>query len=419
MTYIEFFDKTATENICSSLIYAPERVVLIGDNYKKLEKSIRRYQRVFENRNQKIEFIPQTMSRGNLKNAVEALSALVEKYDDCVFDITGGEEAFILALGVVLERYPQKNIQVHKINIRNNTVCDCDMDGVTVERKAPYLSVEENIRIYGGDVVYGDIDEQKTYRWRLDEDFRKDVDIIWNICKKDVRYWNAQIGVFQAIDEMGEISEDGLTVRARRGAVENYLSQRRSKYKLSRGMLDYLTDNKLLTEFDDDEKDIKVVYKNKQVKKCLTKAGQALEMKIFINAVDVRDKEGKRVYDDVLNGVVIKWDGEARDEKAGEGYDTENEIDVLMMHDAIPVFVSCKNGLVTSEELYKLNTVAERFGGKYAKKVLFATAISLIGESGEYLRARAEDMGIIIIEDILNTDNQGIQKKLRNLWNMS
>lgn len=419
MTYIEFFDKTATENICSSLIYAPERVVLIGDNYKKLEKSIRRYRRVFENRNQKIEFIPQTMSRGNLKNAVEALSALVEKYDDCVFDITGGEEAFILALGVVLERYPQKNIQVHKINIRNNTVCDCDMDGVTVERKAPYLSVEENIRIYGGDVVYGDIDEQKTYRWRLDEDFRKDVDIIWNICKKDVRYWNAQIGVFQAIDEMGEISEDGLTVRARRGAVENYLLQRRSKYKLSRGILDYLTDNKLITEFDDDEKDIKVVYKNKQIKKCLTKAGQALEMKIFINAVDVRDKEGNRVYDDVLNGVVIKWDGEARDEKAGEGYDTENEIDVLMMHDAIPVFVSCKNGLVTSEELYKLNIVAERFGGKYAKKVLFATAISLIGESGEYLRARAEDMGIIIIEDILNTDNQGIQKKLRNLWNMS
>ncbi len=417
MTYIEFFDKTATENICSCLTYTPDRVILIGDNSKKLNRHIKYYQQMFEERNQHIEFIPQPIPRGNLNAAVEALSALVEKYDDCIFDITGGEETYILALGMVCEKYAHRGIQVHKINLHNNAIYDCDKDGITVEKKAPFLSVKENVRIYGGDVVFGDVDEEKTYKWELDKDFRRDVDMIWNICKNDVRYWNVQIGIFDAIRQMGKTSEDGLTVTAKRGAVENYLSQHRTKYKISKGILNYLTDNGLITEFDDETDTIVVSFKNKQVKKCLTKAGMALEMKVFIGAVDVKDKDGNAVYDDALNGVVIDWDGELHDEEKGEGYDTENEIDVLLMHDAIPVFISCKNGIVTSEELYKLNTVAERFGGKYARKVLCATALDLIGESGEYLRARAKDMDIRVIDDILELDDEGFLKRLRNLWN--
>lgn len=38
MTYIEFFDKTASENICASLANAPDRVVLVGDKMKLLQK---------------------------------------------------------------------------------------------------------------------------------------------------------------------------------------------------------------------------------------------------------------------------------------------------------------------------------------------------------------------------------------------
>lgn len=418
MTYIEFFDKTATENVCTCLTYTPERVIFIGANQKKIDRHIKYYQRVFDERKKNIEFLSQAIPTGNLKCAVEALSSLVEKYDECVFDITGGEEIFILALGMVVEKYPQKNIQVHKINLRNNAIYDCDMDGVTVEKRAPYLSVRENIRIYGGDVVTGDVDSEETYEWDLNDEFRNDVDLIWNICRKDVRYWNTQIGIFQAIKEQGKTSADGLTVTAKRGSVENYLSQHKARYKPSKGIIRYLTDNGLITEFDDEE-DIKVTYKDKQVKKCLTKAGLALELKVFINAVDVKDKEGEPAYNDAMNGVVIDWDGLLHDEETGEGYDTENEIDVLLMHDAIPVFISCKNGIITSEELYKLNTVAERFGGKYAKKVIFATALDLLGESGEYIRSRAEDMGIKIVDDIVDIDDNGFQKRLRNLWNIS
>lgn len=417
MTYIEFFDKTASENISACLTFVPDRVVYIGDNSKLMKKHIANYERVFSARGQNIEFLFRTVSKSNLDNAVELLTELVETYDDCVFDITGGEEILILALGIVYSKYPQKNIQIHKFNLRNNTVYDCDKDGTTIYKETPALSVEENVRIYGGDVVYGDIDEEKTYKWDLSDEFLNDVDLIWNICKADVRYWNMQIGIFEAADTIGKLSEDGLTVTVSRAALEDYLLRHRAKYKKARGIIGYLLQYGLLTYFEDeDETTVTISYKNAQVKKCLTKAGQALEMKVYVTAKAALDKAGVPVYDDALNGVVIDWDGEFHDEEIDELYDTENEIDVLLMHDIVPVFVSCKNGIVTSDELYKLDAVAERFGGKYAKKVLIATSIDCLGEAGKYLRQRATDMNIRLVENIQDLDDVELSRKIKSLW---
>lgn len=48
MTYIEFFDINAVENICSCLVSAPERVILIGDNKKILQLHAQRYHSLFQ-----------------------------------------------------------------------------------------------------------------------------------------------------------------------------------------------------------------------------------------------------------------------------------------------------------------------------------------------------------------------------------
>ncbi len=416
MTYIEFFDKIASENICACLTYAPDRVIYIGDNAKVMKKHIANYEKVFAGRCREIEFLYKTVAKSNLDNVVKLLTELVEAYDDCVFDITGGEEILTLALGIVYAQNPHRNIQIHKLNLRNNVVYDCDKDGKTIYQETPTLSVEENIRIYGGEVVYGSLDESKTYLWDLNEEFLKDVDRIWNICKEDVRYWNTQIGIFEAVEAIGNISDDGLTVTVSHVALQQYLQRHGMKYKKANRIINDLYQYGLLTHFDDEHKTtFTVSYKNRQVKKCLTKAGQALEMKIYLTAKGAQDGDVP-VYDDVLNGVVIDWDGELHDEETEEVYDTENEIDVLLMHDVVPVFISCKNGIVTADELYKLNTVAERFGGPYAKKVLVATAIDSLGEAGEYLRQRAKDMNIRLLEDIRELDDAELLRRIKGLW---
>ena len=36
-----------------------------------------------------------------------------------------------------VRNYSDKNIQVHKINLLNNTIYDCDKDGTTIYKKTP------------------------------------------------------------------------------------------------------------------------------------------------------------------------------------------------------------------------------------------------------------------------------------------
>jgi len=181
-------------------------------------------------------------------------------------------------------------------------------------------------------------------------------------------------------------------------------------------MMDYLCEHKLITNFTEDENILQITYKNPQVKKCLTKAGLALELKIYSVVKNLTEQDGTPVYNDAVNGVVIDWDGKFHDEDTEKLYDTENEVDILLMHDVVPIFISCKNGVIMPEELYKLNTVADHFGGKYAKKVLVATSLSALGDAGEYLRQRAKDMNIRIVENIQNLDDDELERVLGNLW---
>ncbi len=418
MTYIEFFDKTAIENIIACISYIPERVIFVGDNAKTMKTHIERYRRVFEGRGfNNLDISYKTVSKSNLDNAISILTEIVETYDDCVFDITGGEELLHVALGIVCERYPEKNIRIHRMNLRNNEVVYLDNNGKTTFTHIPTLSVEENIRVYGGDVAYGGIDEAKTYQWELTDDFINDINNMWEICRDNARDWNFIINVFNAVESVGTSSvDDALVTIASRRKVEDNLYQHRFRYEVSKTIVDRLLDNGLLASFDDADGDRVVIsYKNHQVKKCLTKAGQALEMKIFVSAKEAKEDDGTPTYNDAVNGVVIDWDGNAEEDLPGE-YSTVNEIDIMLMHGLVPVFISCKNGLVTMEELYKLSSVAHRFGGEYAKKVLVATSISKYGSSAKYFRQRAEDMNIRLIEDIADLADEAMEKRIKSFW---
>lgn len=324
---------------------------------------------------------------------------------------------YILALGIVYSKYPDKNIQIHKFNLSNNSVYDCDMDGNTIYRDPPTLSIDENVRIFGGEVVYGGVDEDGvTYKWDLTPEFVGDVDLIWQVCRKSPRIWNIQISIFEAAEKVGT-HPDPLTTVATKAQIEEYLAEKnKESYRTSEETVRALMQKGLLTGFSEDETTLSVSYKDAQVRKCLTLAGRALEMKIYVTAKSVCEKNGESVYNDALNGVVIDWDGKSHDKDTEFIFDTENEIDVMLMHNAVPVFISCKNGFVNSEELYKLETVAERFGGEYAKKILVTASLDFLKDAGKYLRQRAIDMGILLIENVQDLDDDQIAQAVRTLW---
>ena len=108
MTIIEFYDKSSIENIAGALLTNADRVIFVGDNHKVMERSIKYYNNILSNRckNTVLEHI--TINRNNLFSIVDKLSSIIEKYDDCVFDVTGGEDLCLVAVGILTERYKGK-----------------------------------------------------------------------------------------------------------------------------------------------------------------------------------------------------------------------------------------------------------------------------------------------------------------------
>lgn len=124
----------------------------------------------------------------------------------------------------------------------------------------------------------------------------------------------------------------------------------------------------------------------------------------------LKDKDGSPLYHDVKVGVVIDWDGKY----GNDAVRTINEIDVIAMKGMVPVFISCKNGRFKSDELYKLNTVTQRFGNEYAKKVLVMSQLERLEDRRE-LRARMDDMGIRRIDDVDSILDEQFAADLKNI----
>lgn len=152
-------------------------------------------------------------------------------------------------------------------------------------------------------------------------------------------------------------------------------------YKLN-NLVDDLSAQGLLLNVKHDTNSYRFKFKNQDIKDCLWEGGSILELHTYL-------KE-KKTADDCKMGVHLDWDGVIHD---CSGVDVLNEIDVLTLCGNVPTFISCKSGKMEGQQalhaLYELETVARRFGGKYAKKVL-VTAKSLVN----VYMTRADEMDI-------------------------
>lgn len=128
---------------------------------------------------------------------------------------------------------------------------------------------------------------------------------------------------------------------------------------------------------------ISFTIKNDFVKAILQDAGAALE--IFTYSCI---KSCSEVFGDCQISVCVDWDGSGPSE-------TRNEIDVVAVSDAAPLFISCKSGRLENDHLNELFTLTSRFGGMLSRAVLMTTYTS--SHTVDWLRQRAEDMGITLI----------------------
>lgn len=408
MAVIEFFDGTSIHNMASCLTMKPDKVIFLGER-KLMMAEEKAYTRFVKQQNIDVKFEFRSIQRNSLDQIISVLEEIVEEEKECIFDLTGGDDLVLVAMGIVYERHKaNKNIKMHRFNIKSGALADCDNDGIVAVTEQPEITVADNIMLYGGRVVPR-TGENGTYHWDFNEEFTADLLKMWDICKANPAHWNSHVNTMAQM--IRNAPPESLDIAVDRDLVENEMKYSRNKYVWAIGFIKELQRKGLISNFSETEKTTAFTFKNLQIKECLTKAGNLLELVITYYARIARDNKNNPVYNDIVTGVVIDWDADEADAQ-----ETTNEIDVLLMKGLVPIFISCKNGMVDQDELYKLHTVAEQFGGPYAKKVLVCTYFGNDKSlAHDYFMQRAKDMNIRIIESVHEMPEQKLLNIISNL----
>ena len=374
----EFLDEEPIENVITCLHYKVDRVVFFGS--KELEEKVEDARR-FLKKHCGVKTVGfEEISETDLDAVIETMRKEIRNErangGECYFDVTGGEGLALLAFGILSR---ELNVPMHMYDVEKDELLEFDKDyKECISKNVPSqripMNLDKLIEMHGGVISYK---HNKGFKGNHTESDIKDIRKLWQISKSFDREWN-QFSMFLArhaqdmmVDLPAEVVSTDIKNRGSIGSVK----------KLNQ-ILDACAEEGLLRNMVHANGRYAFTYKNEFVKSCMCDSGSVLEQYTYLQEQDNNGNADCRV------GVHIDWDGIIHEE---QGVDVLNEIDVLSLYGNVPVFISCKGGKVEQDALYELDTVASRFGGKYAKKML---VMSKPLSKGHVLRA--EEMGITV-----------------------
>jgi len=409
----EFLSREPIENVITAMNFQVDRLVFFGNHEdiisqkEKTENFLRKHCAV-----ESIVFLP--LSGSNLQSVLETMRKEIElelsKKAKLFFDITGGESLMLVAFGMLSREYetPMHMYDIFKgkllelnaeslhydernteaINKDNRNADDSalaspnekqhlSISNIATKRPVP-MTLDKLIEMHGGVINYK---LQKDIKDVPDEESREDILKIRKVMKLHSEHWNPFSEFLRenmSPDEEGRVYRKESTVLK---ALADSSNKLKSAHKFYQIMEDLARAGAIL-DLKHSEGKYQFRFKNKAIKGYLWDGGSILELYSYL--------QEKGHSDECRVGVHLDWDGVL---EGPSGIDVLNEIDVLSLQGYIPSFISCKSGKLSPQQclhaLYELDTVANRFGGKYAKKRLVVTS-----EINEVYQERALEMGI-------------------------
>lgn len=408
MTLIECFDRECLHNVLGGLGLQPEKAIFLGDG-EAMEGMLSRLRRLLQSRGIKTALMPYHVRMDRIDDITMVLRNILRREDDYVIDITGGSEELILAVGLVLgqmDKDRRSRIEVQKFDPVTGKIMDADGNGKIFGGSAVCLSVDEVIALHGGTIHPESHQPGLHYR-------PGDVLPLWNAMCADRKEWNKAV---MALNEFEARCDSDNEIYLRLEDLNGSVNQFRQKEDRMWWLLEKLSHCGVIDDRSSGEV-FHYRYLDPLLHSCAQKAGNLLEIMVLLQARACK-LDGESYFDDCQMSVSIDWDGVVH-QPVQQISDTCNEIDVIATRGQVSLFISCKNGEIGEEELYKLNTVAGRFGGKYARKMLVAT--DLERKSPSSIRAflqRAKDMNIHVVQDAAQLNKAGWQQIFIDAMNL-
>ena len=393
---VEFFSEEALENIMALLTYKPERIIYLGHKHNMITKKMKSLRRFAEltSPSTVLEFIE--VPRDDLSLCIRTIEDICDDHPDARFELTGGGEMFLIAFGYVSAK---RKVHTLRIDPYTGTEMDFDGNGEPVTKKHPVrITVRENIVLHGGTL------RPPLTDWDFDDLFREEVQAIWEVSKHLGHNWNRYCSIIEEV-------------------VKNYPEDSEHVFRLPKAALKdaitlllMLKDKGMMDFYRSEKHQVIFRFANKKIREVVTKTGNILELHVY----EVATREPTE-FTDAVTGAIIDWDGGEKQPEEDTLFgrprsETINEIDVILMRDAVPTFISCKSGRADSKALHELETVTSRFGGRYAKKVLImATPCESAASGGTFFKQRAKDMHIWVIDDVYNMTDAQLMRRLHRI----
>lgn len=422
MTIIELLDNKPINNVIGALAFKPDKIIYVGGMKGsqfdlRVLPSLRRYFRLKDLDNTVIEYVQ--VRRDDLNDIIEKLDQVYLENSGCRFhiEVTGGEDLMLVAIGVLLGLHP--DMELVRISKRLLSIHTFSLNGTKdMFESAPARcsnSVRENIVLHGASVLKANGSDILRGGWRFSDGFKSMINSLWKILCRGIpgfdlkkyypnaavsypNMWNRITGVIGALDRYSSQRENTCIIRVPETFYAD-VANRLCKVSVADSYIDEISSLGLL-KINKRDGFITIEFKDEQVRGCLTKSGILLELKTYLMCRELLSD----CNSDVLTGVTIDWDGKTGKSDNGLYSDTANtvnEVDVMATFGLIPYFISCKNGKFSSDELYKLSSVANRFGIGYSYKIIVTTDIQYaLNDMGHILLQRASDMGIRVIDNV-------------------
>ncbi len=363
----EFLGSEPIENVITCLHFKVDKVVFFGyydvivEQKEKIENFLKTHCNV-----QKVVF--HSVSENDMISILRTMRKEIAYEqglgNDLYFDITGGESMVLVAFGMLSREF---KASMHLFDIEKDKLIEMDEFPVrqiseAVEPQKIQLTLDMLVEMHGGKINHFMKKDIKSGR---NEQFEADVATIWEVAKDNIDNWN----YFSDFLRSKMVPDEELKVSRKKESLERDLAAAPGKMKTLKALnafVEPLAAKGILVDFRDTKDKYSFRFKDEAIKDCLWEGGSVLELHTY--------QQEKKISDDCRVGVHLDWDGKIHYEP---GVDVLNEIDVLTLKGNVPTFMSCKSGRMDSKQvlhaLYELDTIAKRFGGAYAKKILATT----------------------------------------------
>lgn len=362
MVQIQFLDKYVVKALVPAFSMKPERVVFLYDTKVVGENTLREVEEAIRSRMPKtaVQYVRTNMLR--MDDIRAELDKIVKTYQskEIQVDITGGSE-IMTACGLLVAQ--EHGLTPTYVDFYSGYV----LHVLTAERlvKAEQVTLEDYLRAIGGKYM------SSSRHTPEEADFDRILDMAKIIFANEKKWDKFFAHITHGYSAAG---------------VMEFSMEKKQDDADCRFILDAFLERGFAKKIGED----RYRFSSTADKEYMTVSGIWLEMYIYIMA--------KQCFDEVYMGVDIDWN------KRDICESRDNEIDVVIMKNSQPIFISCKMRPVEKETVYEIYSMARRLGGNYAKSLIATTFDVRKGQderNGIYLRMEKMKVGLIESKDFV------------------